>query len=531
MTDPGDDRVGTPAGGVEGEPRRLEEAGHFRGSTLLVLGKFIGLGLDLATQIIIVRALSRTEFGAFAFGLSVASLTATVALVGLDKTISRFVPLYEERGDERRLSGALVLAFGVVAGVSAAMLLVLIGLQSRLGAEIVESELARSLLLVLFLLAPIRAFDSLMTACFAIFGNARAIVVRRNVVAPGLQLLVVLAALATDQPPEIVAIGYVAAGALGLVSFAVILGRLLRKKGIARRIRQGDFSLPGREVLGFSLPLLSSDVVFLLRTSAVVILLQYLATSNEVAAYGAVLPLARQNLIVYQSFGFLFVPAASRLFARGEAARLRNMYWQTSAWIAVASFPALALSVALALPVTVLLFGDAYADAATVLAILAVGHFVNAALGFNAVTLRVQGFVGYIVAVDVIAAIVSLGGNFLLIPGYGAVGAAAATAGTLIVQNALYQAGLARTGIGIPERRHVLTFAFIAAAVAALAAVQVVLAPPLVVAFALVAAAGLGLLAASRHSLEIGVYFPELRRVPVLRSLIGPGPEVDRRGA
>ena len=528
-TEPSDDGVG-PVGGVEGEPRRLEEAGHFRGSTLLVLGKFIGLGLDLATQIIIVRALSRTEFGAFAFGLSVASLTATVALLGLDKTISRFLPLYEEQGDQRRLSGALVLAFGVVAGVSAAMLLVLIGLQSRLGAEIVESELARNLLLILFLLAPIRAFDSLMTACFAIFGNARAIVLRRNIVAPGLQLLVVLAALVTDQPPQIVAIGYVATGALGLAWFAIVLVRVFQRKGIAGRIRRGEFSIPGREVLGFSLPLLSSDVVFLLRTSAVVILLQYLATSNEVAAYGAVLPLARQNLIVYQSFGFLFVPAASRLFARGETSRLRNMYWQTSAWIAVASFPALALSVALALPVTVLLFGDGYADAATVLAILAVGHYVNAALGFNAVTLRVQGSVGYIVAVDVVAAIVSLGGNVLLIPGFGAAGAAAATALTLIVQNALYQAGLARSGIGVPERRHLIPFVFVALALGGLVAVQVVLEPPLILAIGLVGLVALALVAASRHSLEIGVYFPELRRVPVLRALIGHGPERDRHG-
>src|SRR4026209_337750 len=145
-----------------------EETGHFRGSTLLVFGKFIGLILDLATQILIVRALSRSEFGAFAFGLSVASLAATIALLGLDKTISRLVPLYEEHGDERRLTGSLVVAFGVVAGVSIAMLFVLVGVQARFGDDIVENELARQLMLILFLLAPVRAFDSLLTACFAI---------------------------------------------------------------------------------------------------------------------------------------------------------------------------------------------------------------------------------------------------------------------------------------------------------------------------------------------------------------------------
>lgn len=509
------------------EPER-EEARHLRGSTLLVFGKFVGLGLDLATQILIVRALSRTEYGAFAFALSVASLAATVGLLGLDKTVSRFVPIYDEEGDQRRLAGSLVLAFGVVAFVSGAMVIALIGLQTRIGEEIVENEQARTLLLILFLLAPMRAFDSLITACFAIFGSARSIVLRRNVVAPGLQLAVVSLVLVTDQPPEVLAAGYVLAGFAGLALFAVVLVRLLRRSGILRLIASGDVSVPVRALMGFSLPLMSSDVVFLLRTSAVIILLQYLATSSEVAAYGAVLPLARQNLVVYQAFAFLFVPAAARLHARGENDRLRNMYWQTSAWIAVATFPALAASVALAGPVTVLLFGEAYADSGTVLAILAVGHYVTAALGFNALTLRVQGSVRFIVAVDVVAAIVSLGASLLLIERFGAVGAGAATALTLITQNTLYQVGLARSPVGLPLARHVVTFGVIAAAVIGLAALQIAVAPPLPVGIGLVGLASLVLLAASRDSLEIGRYFPELLKVPLIGGLIGrPRSEVD----
>lgn len=274
-------------------------------------------------------------------------------------------------------------------------------------------------------------------------------------------------------------------------------------------------------MLGFSLPLLSSDIVFLLRTSAVVILLQYLATSSEVAAYGAVLPLARQNLIVYQAFGFLFVPAASRLFARGENARLRNMYWQTSAWIAVATFPALALSVALAGPLAVLLFGQSYADSASVLAILAVGHYVSAALGFNALTLRVQGRVTFIVVVDVLSAVVSVAASVILIRTNGAVGAAIATAATLIVQNVLYQAGLAGSSVGLPERKHVVTFVAIAVAVGGLTLLQMVIQMPLPFGVALAAIVSAGLLIVSRGSLQIGRYFPELLKVPILRRLIG----------
>ena len=498
-----------------------DETRHFRGSTVLLIGRFVGIALDLATQVIIVRALSRTEFGAFAFGLSVASLSATVALLGLDKTIARFVPMYEEAGDGRRLAGSIVVAFGVVAAMCVAMILGLLGIQLLTGDEVVENELARQMLLVLFLLTPVRAFDSLMTSTFAIFGSARSIAMRRHLVAPGLQLLVVVLVAAAAQPPPAMAIGYVIAGIAGLGLFATVLYRQLRDRGIIDRIRRRDVDLPIRAILGFSLPLLSSDIVFLLRTSAIVIMLQYFSDSAQVAAYGAVLPIARQTLIVYQAFSFLFVPVSTRLYARGEHERLRSMYWGSAVWIAVATFPVVAATTVLAEPITVLLFGDDYRDAAAVLAILAIGLYVSAALGFNALTLRVQGAVRLIVAVDIVAAAVSVVGSLLLLEPYGAVGAAIVMSTTLILQNLLYQAGLLRSGVGWPDLRHVVVFAAIGLSLILLAAAQVAVHAGLVVGLIVIALVWLALVVGSRRTLELGRYFPELGRIPIVRDLVG----------
>ena len=77
-----------------------------------------------------------------------------------------------------------------------------------------------------------------------------------------------------------------------------------------------------------------------------------------------------------------------------------------------------------------------------------------------------------IVVVDVFAAIISVGGSILLIPIYGALGAAVATSATLIAQNLLYQRALARSSVGVPERRHVMTFVAIAAMIALLCLLQ-----------------------------------------------------------
>jgi O-antigen/teichoic acid export membrane protein len=500
-----------------------DEARHFRGSTLLVLGRFVGLGLDFVTQVLIVRALARTDYGAFAFALSVSSLAATVGLLGLDKTISRFVPIYEQTGDQRRLAGSLVVAVSSVAFLGVAMLIAMVGLSTTIGAELVENDLARRLLLILFLLAPISALDSLLLSCFAIFGSARSIALRRHIVGPLLQLGAVVLVLIAGQPPEALAIGYVLAGGLGVGLFALRLLRLLGERGILDRIRQRDIILPTRALFRFSLPLLSSDIVFLLRTSAVVILLQYLSTSSEVAAYGAVLPLAKQNLLVYQSFSFLFVPAAARFFARNEGARLHDLYWRTSAWIGVATFPAFALTLSLAEPLTTLLFGPRYADAGIVLGILAVGHYVNAALGFNALTLRVQGAVRMIVAVDVVSAVLNIVVSVVLIRAYGALGAAIATTLTLVIQNLLYQGGLVRGPIGWPERRIVGIYLQLGLVAGVLLLIQDLLGPPFAVGLVHAGVASLHVLGLNRSTLRLDVYFPELRRIPFLSRVLRSG--------
>jgi O-antigen/teichoic acid export membrane protein len=326
--------------------------------------------------------------------------------------------------------------------------------------------------------------------------------------------------LVAGQPPEALAIGYVLAGVLGVGLFAVRLLGLLRDRGILDRIRRRDVIFPTGALFRFSLPLLSSDIVFLLRTSAVVILLQYLATSTEVAAYGAVLPLAKQNLLVYQSFSFLFVPAAARFFARHEGDRLHDLYWRTSAWIAVATFPAFALTLSLAEPLTTLLFGPRYADAGAVLAVLAVGHYVNAALGFNALTLRVQGAVKLIVAVDVASAIVNIAASVVLIERFGALGAAVATSATLVIQNVLYQAGLVRGPIGWPEPRALGVYLQLGLIAAALLVIQKVLDPPFIVGLLLAGIASVVVIGLNRTTLRLDVYFPELRKIPGLSRVL-----------
>lgn len=82
----------------------------------------------------------------------------------------------------------------------------------------------------------------------------------------------------------------------------------------------------------------------------------------------------------------------------------------------------------------------------------------------------------------------------------------------------------------MPSPRHAVTFATIAVAIVALVLIQAVTDMPLPLGLALAAAVSVGILRSSRNSLQIGRYFPELLKIPVLRQLIArPDAEVGPR--
>jgi O-antigen/teichoic acid export membrane protein len=279
--------------------------------------------------------------------------------------------------------------------------------------------------------------------------------------------------------------------------------------------------MPGREVFGFTVPLLASDLLYMVMNTTDAVLVGHYNGAEGVGALRVILPLAQLNLLVFSSFTLLFTPAAARLFARKDTEGISHLYWQTATWIAVLTFPIFALTFSLSEPVTVTLFGERYSSSATYLTLFAFAYYFNAALGFNGLTLKVFGKVRFIVVISVLAAATNLALNFALVPIYGALGAAIATSSTLIVHNVLKQWGLRRgTGISLFQREDAIAYVAVAVAAGALFALHELLDPSIWIAVPLAAIASVAVLALSRDVLRAGDTFPELARFRLLRRFI-----------
>src|SRR5829696_1447387 len=368
-----------------------------RGSSLLLVGRLISVAANFATQVLIVRHLSKADFGIFAYALSIVAMGQSVAALGIDRAVSRFVPLYDERREDGKLLGTLAVAIATIVLLGLACVCLVAGLGELLAPSGADgsSTAGATVLLIMIVLAPLQALDTILIATFAAFSRSRSIFIRKHLLTPGLRLAAVVAVVAFSGDVVALAAGYVIGGAIGLFLSFLLLQSILRSTGIFTRVRENaaGVSMPVRELFAFALPLLAMDVLFVLMNTSNVIMLGHFGSTEEVADYRVVQPAAHLNLLIMSTFQLLFTPVAARLFAREDREGMSDLYWRTSLWVAVASFPVLVTTTAFAEPATVTMFGERYAESATILALLSVGYYVSAALGFNGVTLRIHGMV------------------------------------------------------------------------------------------------------------------------------------------
>ena len=389
----------------------------------------------------------------------------------------------------------------------------------QLVASSVHSQGGVKLVLILAFLAPVAALDQVCVALFAVFSRPGAIFVRKYVLAPGLRLAVVLVLAVTGAGVMFVAVGYLVTSAAGLLLYVGVLVVVLRTRGLFGQISPRRVILPFRAVFSFSFPLITSQLAVLSLTVGGVFVLARVHSTTAVADYRSVFTAAQLNTAVQQAFAILFLPLAARLFTRGNIDGLRDSYWHTAAVVAVLTFPIFALTGPLAPVTTVSLFGARYAASATVLAVLAVGYYINVSLGFNAYALQVCGRIRFLVVVNVAVIAVNLVLCWALAPPLSAVGVAVANTVALIGQNVANQWALRRSlRSGFLPRAYLRCYASIAVAAAALWGLQLLVHPRVIVAVAAAMAASVVVLAVSRAPLQLTATFPELRRIP----LVGP---------
>ena len=489
---------------------------HIRGSGLLLGGRAIAVVLTALTQVLIVRRLSTSDYAAWAYAFSAVMLLQILSSFGFQEAVPRFVAIYHERRDYPRMFGTMLLSVGLIALAGALVIAAFFCFPDKLLA-LVHGQESLTVLAVLIFMVPFEGFDGILMGVFATLADPRSIFFRRHILAPSLRLAVVVLLIAGKASVLFLAYGYLASSVFGILLYTWILLRLLHREGFLTHLRSAGINVPYRELLSFVAPMMTSDLLFVLSDSGLVLLIGYYYGLRDAALFRMVLPLAAMNHIVNNMTGILYMPAAARMFANNDREGLGHLYWRTATWVAVFTFPVFIGTFAFAQPLTIALYGERYADAAVILAILSVGYYFQAMWGFNGLTLKALNKARHVVACNLLTAATTVILALILVPRYGALGGAIANAIAAVVLSLLRQVALRlAAGIEIFDIKFLALYLFIVAAAAPLLIVRSVVGAHLFVGSILALLSMAAVLLVTRKELRIQEVFPESIRLPLV---------------
>ncbi|HEB89289.1 MAG TPA: hypothetical protein ENI85_06935 [Deltaproteobacteria bacterium] len=503
-----------------GDPGQSALGRHVRGSSLLLLGRMASKVVNFAVQVAIVRLLTKDDYGAFAYGLALALAGELVVKFGLGRGANRYVPYYAERGEHAKVIGTLALVGSVIVTLGTVCFGILWWGSGRGWSGFPTGEGAR-VVLILSLLAPIQALDTICIQTLACYSRPRAIFFRKHVLGPGLRAAAVLSVFLLGGDSEALAIAYLAGGVAGILVSLHLTRNELRAHGVLPLpLRQ--WRVPWRPLFRFSFPLLSSDLVFIVMTGITTVLLMMTDGEAGVASMRAVVPAAALNTLVAQSFGLLFMPMIMRARARGDFDGFRAQHWQSAAWVSVLTFPIFALTFGIAPDLVPGLLGPEYVESASLLALLAAGHYLSVSMGFTSEMLQALGRTRAIVSTDFAMILVGLGVALFLCPQQGALGAAiAVTSARLVGALGRQIILLRRPEMGRIPRSQLLVWGKVLLATAFVTAFGWIWQPPLLAQLLVLASVSLLLLRSTARSLDLARAFPELLRIPLFARVAG----------
>ena len=404
-------------------------------ATLVLIGSILSQGLGFGTRIILTRFLPVDGYGDIVLGITVLNILGLFSIIGLKSAQVRYLPQADDKKEQTKVAAA-VFQIGVILSLFWAFIGVIFA--GFIAGTIFESPKMTNVVRIFALSLPFYVLYKLSIKGIQGHKETAPWIVTTKFVHP----------LARFGGVTVIALaGF---GAVGLsigYNFAFIFAGLV---GFSFFVRGGEYRIrqlltpvkSGRywELLKFSLPLALSGSFGLVTSNTDRILLGILGTNTAVGIYDVAILLAKFILFFGPILDYLTQPIMSEYDAERNVQQMDQLYTIITRWLVILTFPIFTLLVLFPEPLLGTFFGNEYRAGGLVLSVLAIGYFAARFVGLSGSFLVATGDTNIIMYISGVTALLNLLLNILLIPSYGIMGAAIATVGSTLLNNALQAA-------------------------------------------------------------------------------------------
>ena len=406
-----------------------------KGAGIFLFGTVFSLLAGLATRVVVVRYLSKPDYGVLTLALTIFGIIQAVASFGIPMAMVRQFSYYSGRGEEERAKAIVKIALYliIILGLAWSALLFLL---SGLLAETFRMPKLSWVLRFICFCVPFALLNTYLVSVYQALEDAKTKVIFNDFLPGFLRFLIIVLVILAGLSFYGIVVAYTLTPVIVFVLFIAYSLKDLSKLGGVLRLTYL------RELLSFSAPLALQSMLGMVVTWTDVLMLGYFLTAKDVAVYGAARPIASTLALVLGAANFLYFPLVSQLFGKNKMKEIKRTYAVITKWVTAITLPVFLVAFLFSRGVIWVLYGARYLDASPVLSILALTFFIYVAFGPSGLTLVIFGENRFVTFATATAAISNVVLNAALIPQLGVVGAAVATLVTFSILNILCSAKL-----------------------------------------------------------------------------------------
>lgn len=400
--------------------------------------------LVLAVGIVLARGLGAEGYGVYAYAFALLTLLMVFAEMGMPTLLIREVAASEARQDWSHLRGILVRAIQIVS-LAAIVFAALAALVLWQLSEGISSNQSKTLVWMIALL-PVAVLVKTMMA--ALQGLQH--VVKAQAVEMLLRTLLVLLGVGVifALVPDMRLPQYAMAIQLGAVLVVLCTATFMLNQCLPQPVHTAVAQYQTRQWLTSAMPLTFIGGAGIINDQTDLLMLGFFRTHMDVGIYRVAVQGAALVAFGLQTANAVIAPQFARLYAQGDHARLQHLVTVSARLILLAAFPVALTFILAGGMIAGWVFGSEFTESHISMAILAVGQLINAAIGSVGFLLNMTGHERDVARTLLITAGLNIILNLVLIPSFGMVGAASATAVSLIIWNLmLYKIVKKRIGI------------------------------------------------------------------------------------
>jgi len=268
------------------------------------------------------------------------------------------------------------------------------------------------------LYVPFFAMMQVLRYCTQAYKTMVPSVIVGNIVQPAVRFVVGVAALLAGFEIMGAVVTLVVSMGVGAIAGAYFLHRMLRgEERTAAPVR------PIGEMIRFALPQAGSSLLGIQSLGLGIILLGALDTSFQTGLFAVALSLQGPAGVFLSGIINIWAPMVSDLFEKGEIDRLGSLYQTITRWIATFAFP-ISAAMILEPDLFLIFFGKDAAEAAPIIAVLAVGNLFYSGTGPTGYLLSMTGRPGVNFANSLVGVVLYVSLGLWIVPEHGALGMA-----------------------------------------------------------------------------------------------------------